>query len=338
MASILLLSDKGRILPIGGWLKNEGHIVKCWFKQGGDELLKGSRNPARVTQYSRLLEQYDLILAEASLAGPAQEVQQAGKQALGCNGVTNKLMMDLDYQKKVLEYLVGKREPLMGIQMRLTGWLSAGGFSPLILLSLPSYHLMERNKGPETEGMGSLAVFLQGDSKLAQTLLPFEEFLLKAKYQGPFSATVQVKGDLWSISQIDSQFIPEDVLAGAELLKISLFEFLFDLLEEGQKGKAWDGLGLSITVTAPPWPYLGVPVKAGYIDVPEPARKHFSAADQWLGVLGVATSRGEDVREARRRVYRTISNSVQDPRVQYREDIGIEGDKDLLVLKEWGWL
>jgi hypothetical protein len=338
MASILLLSDKGRILPIGGWLKNEGHIVKCWVRHGGDELLRGSRNPSRVTQYSRMLEQYDLVLSETGLTDQSDEIRKAGKTSLGCNPVVEKLMQDKGYQEKVLEYLIGKREPLSGIHVRLTGWLSASGFSPLILLALPSYHFMDRDKGQVTEGMGSLVVYLQGESKLTQTLLPFEEFLVKAKYQGPFTVTLQVKGELWNIQQVDSHFIPEDVLAGAELLKGSLFEFLFDLLEQGKEGKAWTGLGISVKVTVPPWPYLGEIIKAGYVDVPEPARKHFSVADQWLGVLGVATSRGEDVREARRRVYRTISNSVRDPRVQYREDIGVGADKDLETLRSWGWL
>jgi phosphoribosylamine-glycine ligase len=74
------------------------------------------------------------------------------------------------------------------------------------------------------------------------------------------------------------------------------------------------------------------------IDVPEQAGKHLSLGDSKLGVLGVATAKGTDVREARRRVYRTVQNAVTSRVVQYRDDIGVIQEKDLQTLKEWGWL
>lgn len=338
MASILLLSEKGQILPIGGRLKNEGHLVKVWIKDGNQEILKGSRNPSRIQKALQMLEQYDLILCESKLSEMAFEIQQAGKAVLGSNSVVGKLMSDLEYQQKVINFILGKQGPLEGITVRLAGWMGPEGFSPLSLLSLPCTYFMDKDKGYNTEGMGSLVVFLNEGSKLTEVLYPFQDFLLKAKYQGPFNVNLRVKGPLHECYSINSCFIPEDLLAGAELLKQPLFEFLLDLLDKGQKGQAWNGLGLSVKLSAPPWPYIGVPVKAGYLEIPEQAKKHLSLGAPETGILGVATARGEDLREARRRVYRTIQNSVQDKRVQYREDIGLEGENDIKALKEWGWL
>lgn len=338
MASILLLSEKGRILPIGGKLKNEGHIVKVWIKQGSEGVLKGEKNPSRVQSYGKMLEQYDLVLSESTLVKETEEIRGQGKQVMGCNAVMGKLILDLEYQEKVLSFLLKKREALEGTSCRLTGWVGEKGFSPLVLVSFPSYRMLYGDKGVKTEGMGSLVAFLPGDTRLNRLLVPFEEFLLKAEYIGPFSCQLSVKGDLWNIDHVDTCFIPEDILAGAELLRSSLFDFLYALLTQGKDALAWDGLGLSCTLSVPPWPYLGAPLKTGYLNVPEVARKHFSMGAWELGVLGVASARGEDVREARRRVYRTITNSIVSKDVQYRDDIGLDAEKDFTSLREWGWL
>lgn len=337
MASILVLSENGRELPIANKLKSEGHIVKVWIKNGNGEILKDSRNPSRIQNPTRLMEQYDLILASGRVPEQAQLAWDAGKMVLGCNSVMGKLMTDIGYQQKVLDFILGKQELIEGIEIRLTGWVSESGFTPLFLLSLPSLYFMEGDKGVKTGGMGSLVVTLPQDSNLTKLLLPFGEYLQKARYLGPFTASFKIKNTLWNILEVTSCFIPEDIIAMAEILKCSLFEFLFGLLE-GRKGEAWESFGLSVNLTAPPWPYMGPPIKVGYIEVPEPAKNHFSPADLWLGVLGVASARGWDVREARRRVYRTVSNSVVDRTCQYREDIGLTQEKDLQALREWGWV
>ena len=337
MASILLLSERGRTLPIAGRLKNEGHLVKVWIQQAPEEVLKGSRNPSRVQNPTKLLEQFDLILSEPTLGVQAEAIQSSGKQVLGSNMVIDKLVRDKQYQIKVLEFLLGKQEPLVGLSVRLSGFMGPEGFNSLFMLSLPCYGFMDRDKGLRTEGMGSLVVFLNEGDKLTKILLPFEAYLQKAKYQGIFNASLSIKGDLWNIAFMDTYLVPEDILAGAEMLKTSLFDFLFGLLD-GKEGKAWPGLGLSVGLSVPPWPYIGSPVTGEYLTIPGPAEKHVSLSHLYLGCLGVVTSKGQDVREARRRVYRTVENSVTSPMVQYREDIGIGAEKDLATLREWGWL
>ncbi|KKN05355.1 hypothetical protein LCGC14_1088190 [marine sediment metagenome] len=55
------------------------------------------------------------------------------------------------------------------------------------------------------------------------------------------------------------------------------------------------------------------------------------------GNLGVITARGDTIREARRRVYRTMDNLII-PNVMYRRDIGGRVNNDIITLKEWQWL
>ena len=55
-------------------------------------------------------------------------------------------------------------------------------------------------------------------------------------------------------------------------------------------------------------------------------------------IIGCITARGATINEARRRVYRTIRNTVQSDIVQFRQDIGQIEDEQIKQLREWGWL
>jgi len=80
------------------------------------------------------------------------------------------------------------------------------------------------------------------------------------------------------------------------------------------------------------------------LNVPHVARKHvwFTNVGENLGGLNntvcVVTARGIDVREARRRAYRTLTNIVTSKEVIYRNDIGAGVDARLNQLREWGWI
>jgi hypothetical protein len=267
------------------------------------------------------------------------DIEKMGRRVIGCSAVTNRLLNDKEYRHKVLNFLGVEKPPVEGVEVHLTGFMGPQGFVLPFMLALPSIRFMDHDKGVATGGMGSLVVFPTGDDKLTKTLLPFEAFLLKAKYIGPFTLGMQLKEDLWSISSIDTDLVSESILAGAELFQNSLFDFLFGLME-GKPGTVWAGVGMSVVASAPPWPFgLGTisDVKQP-IDVPKEAVKHFSLGDSRLGVLGVATAKGKELREAKRRVYRTLKNSVKSPDVQYREDIGVRQEQDLASLRTWGWL
>ena len=107
----------------------------------------------------------------------------------------------------------------------------------------------------------------------------------------------------------------------------------------------------AVRLSVPPWPHAkpeedtkGKPIlglndqnmKHIYLtDAYKQGGRYFWAAGD--GVVLKATARGVSVREATRRVYRTLSNiNVLDK--QYRLDIGARVESDLGKLKEWGWL
>jgi hypothetical protein len=328
----------GRTLPVANRLKNEGHITKIWFRNGVEGILAGSRNPSRVRNPAILLEQFDLIVSEGTLGSQVVDIEKMGHKVMGCGAVTEKLLKDRDYRKKVVEFLGMDKPPVEGVFVQLTGFMTPKGFSKTFMMALPSLRFMDHDKGALTGGMGSLVVYPKEDDKLTKTLLPFEAFLLKAKYIGPFTLGMHLKEDLWSISSIDTDLVPESILAGAELLATSLFDFLFGL-QEGKVATVWAGVGMSVVASIPPYPFHGVVDHTrAYIDVPKEAAKHFSLGDSRLGVVGVASAKGREIREAKRRVYRTLKNSVKSPDVQYREDIGVRQEQDLASLRTWGWL
>lgn len=340
MASILMLSEEGSMLPIAGKLKAEGHIIKVHLNDTRQIILEDSKNPSKINSPTRLLEQFDLILAEGDQVVPTLKIKSEGKEVLGCSEVTNTLVSNSSYRHSVLEFLNVPSNDMEGILVRVTGFMSKEGLVPLIIVSLPSLFFMEKDKGFRTQGMGSLIVCQKEGSKLFEILHTFQDYLIRSKYTGPFSLALKVKGSLWAVSGIATTLIPEDSLAFFELLKGSAFNFLFNL-ESASYDDVWPGVGISVTLSVPPWPYYGNEVTVALEDIvnpPEPAAKHISLGDYRTGVIGVVTAKGGDVREARRRVYRTIANSVISKEVQFREDIGVEQDKDLITLREWGWV
>lgn len=336
MASILICSERGKLLPIGSRLKSEGHIVKVWMNGAPTATLKGSRNPSRV-QKIQMLEQYDLILSEPQIAPLDSE-----RLVLGNNKVMHKLSTDTAYADKVKTFIGYKSSDELGgsVTCRLTYWVGKDGLLPIVFIALPAIRFMDRDKGVETPGMGSLIV-AQGDtSKFLQIPRPFEEFAVHSKYTGPISIRASIWGDTFTLHEVSTDMWPEDILAGAELLKTTLFDFMYTL-PESPNTSYWNAIGLSVVLSDWPWPKQAQHTYETYdssIEVLEVARKHLALGDPALGILGIATSRGSDIREARRRVYRTVYNSVDNPRVQYREDIGMYQERDYEALKTWGWV
>jgi phosphoribosylamine-glycine ligase len=55
------------------------------------------------------------------------------------------------------------------------------------------------------------------------------------------------------------------------------------------------------------------------------------------GALGFVTARGVQVREARRRAYRTVRD-LGIPYPLYRTDVGSRASWEYPLLEEWGWI
>lgn len=113
MASILILSVYGSGVPIGLRLAQEGHIVKIWIKeQNARANLDGYRNPSKIQEPRRMLEQYDLVLSDMVGLGPlCEELRSKGKLVLGGGTFNDKLELDREFGLKVCRSLMKVKEP-----------------------------------------------------------------------------------------------------------------------------------------------------------------------------------------------------------------------------------
>ena len=113
MASVLILSVHGDGVPIALRLADEGHIVKLWIKKPDARAsLDGYKNPSKVADPKKMLDQYDLILADMARLGPlCDEMAAKGKLVLGGGSFNDKLELDREYGEKVAKSLTKAKLP-----------------------------------------------------------------------------------------------------------------------------------------------------------------------------------------------------------------------------------
>lgn len=113
MASILFISQNGDGIPLGLRLASEGHIVKFWFSSAKAKAsLEGFKNPSKVSDPRKMLEQYDLVLADMVKNGKlCDELAARGKLVLGGSVFCDKLELDREYGAKVARALTKTKQP-----------------------------------------------------------------------------------------------------------------------------------------------------------------------------------------------------------------------------------
>lgn len=208
--------------------------------------------------------------------------------------------------------------------------------------------------GPKTGAMGSVVwnsseatrLYKEGIGKIVPALK-------RHNYRGPI--------DLNTI-------VSKDKLYGLEFTARFGYDALFDFLEL-YKGRIGDllygvasgvarhismrtGWALGLTIALPPFPLTDVEDEYSqdillqginsqnlkhlwFYDVYKKKGEYACAGNG--GNLGVVSARGETIREARRRAYRTLGNLVI-PDVIYRTDIGERAPSDHAQLRDWGWI
>lgn len=220
--------------------------------------------------------------------------------------------------------------------------------------------LMEGNKGPKTGCMGSVVwegnqeckIYKEGVGKLVP-------LLKKLKYVGPIDLNALIdKDQIWGL-EFTARFGYDAIYIFMELMKSKVNDLLYGVATGVvRKIEFRSPTAIGVLLAVPPYPDNDGNLKL-YKDVliqglnPQ-ILKHFwgddiyKQGDDYLlsgngGRIATITARGDSIpgyspiRDAKRRVYRTISNLII-PDVMYRSDIGdrVQGEKD--KLKSWGWL
>lgn len=218
-------------------------------------------------------------------------------------------------------------------------------------------HLMEGAKGPIVSSMGSVVWNGDSKSKLFELgigkLIPF---LKKVKYIGPISLTTLLTKDNLYAQAITPTFLYNSIFVLLEMYKGKVGKLLTDIANNKLEiGKFKSNIGIGVDLSVLPFP-LQVPIDM--ITIIEGLNrynlKHFWGYDitsirgkyqtmERGGRIGTFTARGDEVkgfsalRDAKRRVYRTINNIKIDG-LMYRRDIGESVESNKLKLVQNGWL
>ena len=243
------------------------------------------------------------------------------------------------------------QEYISGVEVSCEMWWN-GFTSHLLNWTMEEKKLMNDGIGPATGCMGNVVARCNRTSRLfKEGVKKMERLLKKTTYRGPIDLNSIVTKDKLYGLEFTVRMGYDAVQALLELYKSSISRLLFDVAS-GNKPREdfYQGLSISVRLSLPPYPSdTKTPIdKFPIIGVNDKMRKHIWLGDVMAGdkhyqcsgydgMLGCVTARGSNVRECRRRVYRTIDSLVI-PNVQYRTDIGKRVGEDFNKLKKWGWL
>ena len=225
-----------------------------------------------------------------------------------------------------------------GIPVTVEGWFNGDKFiASLLAFMYPK--LLSGDLGPDVGCMGSVVYGKFNRCKLHDmTLGAIEKPLRKVSYRGPVSIDLMVSQDGFCAIKLYAApraGLLQPVLAST---KRPISDILIGLAT-GDKVSSLDldYWTISVGISIPPFPYVGEPRKVVIDGLNELNDKHFWLNEETTtGMLGYVTSRGKSVREARRRIYRTITKvNVSD--IQYRVDIGKDIEQQVGKLYSWKW-
>lgn len=250
------------------------------------------------------------------------------------------------------------QEAVDGIEISTEGWFNGKEWTKPFNHTIEKKRLMEGDKGPNTGCMGNVVWLSFGDKLTTMALEPLVPLLARVGYVGPLDVNCIVTPDQAYFLEFTARFGYDALQALTELLRGGLFEYLWAVATRGNTERMFlkDQIAMAVRLSVPPWPNTtfreGMKDIEGLqvIDAPEEALKHVWFADVKLdeggkyvlagvdGMVGCLTARGENLREARRRVYRSVQNLVIHRDVQWRYDIDKDVETDIQQLVDWGWI
>lgn len=334
MLSILIVSDSEEGYDIGAKLKNEGNIVKFYST---DRIKRewNQHSPQVVESFKPHISSADLILNLSAQIGGDVETLAEGRRVWGW-GVVDGLLKE---KKKDLLRLLRLEEVTEGVQLTIGGFYSKGEIRfPYVVLH--SDRFMEGNKGVRVNRMGCVAFYLPEDHNFKNTLQDVGRLFDGINFSSLLELDITLQYNRYMITDINVSNRNGCLQALTEGIRFPLGRLLYhlSLFDSSLLIEPTTSILMALGLSVPPWPFsLSKVDKTQVLDVTPSAFKH-----TWLSYdesfLGYITARGEDLIEARRRIFRTVRNIVRDDVVQYRRDIGYGLDKTEKLLKEWDYL
>ncbi len=242
-----------------------------------------------------------------------------------------------------------------GIEVSTEGWFNGKDWI------LPFNHTFEEKKffegglGPNTGCMGNVVIARPSNKLTRATVERLKPFLVHAGWRGPIDVNCIVTEKGAFALEATARFGYDAIEAFLEGVQLGSGEFLRGVASgELTQMPISSDYFIAVRLSVPPYPCEDENVKAEYgepvLGINENNIKHLWLCNVFVdpkdqlfktsgadGLTMVATARGSDVAQARRRVYRTLDN-IRVGGKMYRRDIGTRVEKDIAQLEAWGWI
>lgn len=240
-----------------------------------------------------------------------------------------------------------------GVEISTEGWWNGRNWVEPFNHTFEEKRFLAGGLGPNTGCMGNVVIAARSRNRLVrETVLRLEPFLKRTGYTGPVDINAMVNSTGIYALEITARLGYDAIEALMEGLSEPISDVLFEVaLGIKKEFKVTEEFMIASRLSVPPWPHAdeegknrGLPIlgindkNLRHIYLSDAYREgdnyYYAASD---GVVLKATARGVSVREAQRRVLRTLDNiKVNDK--QYRRDIGNRVDGAMSDLKDWRYL
>jgi len=240
------------------------------------------------------------------------------------------------------------QEYIDGVEVSCELWWN--GFSSFLHnITMEEKRFMEGNIGPNIGCAGNVVKAVSKKHRIvSEGVGRMERLLRKTSYRGPLDLNSIVNEDGLFGLEFTARFGYDAVQALLELYRGSLTGLLFSIATGSSPEEELTGdCSIAVRLSIPPYPHSddavkGIPILGvedekhiWFGDAMKREGKYVSAGAD--GCVCSVTARGENVRECRRRAYRTVSNLII-PQVQYRRDIGTRFTEDFALLRKLQYL
>lgn len=343
------MKEKGRTVLGGGVFNDNLELDREYGESVAQKLLK-----AKVPK-GPLVKTKKALIDELEKATEPQVIKPLGNKLPGLTlvseDINNRTLISIARERGDELIPAILQERIDGIEISTEGWFNGSNFV-CFNHTIEHKRFMEGDRGQQTGCMGNVVWSCGEDEIVKRCLLPLQPLLARVEFVGPIDVNIiATKTDLYFL-EFTPRFGYDAIQAYSELVKGTLFDFLWNIATEGKEPKHHSDYAIAVRLSMPPYPnHEEVEKLKGFqvMSIQSGARRHLFLSDVMLkdgvetlagvdGVIGCATARGEEIHELRRRVYRTIDRNVIHPDVQYRKDIGAGVDRKVGDLVMWGWL
>lgn len=291
--------------------------------------------------FKRLVKQNpDLAIIDSNFeASPMVKVEfeKMGIPVYGASPISKSVLKHPDYIKKILNINMIRTDTAVKEAIPITYSVVLSDGKKISSCAFFEYkRLMNDDKGP-IASMGSVGYF--GDIKAIDARLDsLIKSFLNSGFSGKIDFQLRLAKDVWCDS-VYFYFSWNTIYAFLENVQISPSDFFYKIsLNQDLEIKFKSKWSCQINCGVPPFPYeLEKDGVTEVLGVDPNNSKHLWFMNFKNGELLSVTGRGEYIREAKRRAYRTLSNiSAKD--LMYRTDIGQDTVDTCRRLNRSGWL